>query len=638
MNAAVPSACHHVLATPPFDAPLPHSLLSSYGILFTLASPSASSDSILDPTSPIDDVVITSLGFYVDIDALSSYFSTPEDDGDTIPTSVSYEVYILDGYYADPSRGNERNYSTTTHQNTFNGGGLPVDSEWDYRGDLESWTLVAEGGFEIDDLIPIIGIDTNVNSNISYFQIPFAEFESTSLPSGDNINVNVRGGAANDRVQSFYLTLKEVGALYYSSLENWESLNDGQQLLDCGTTSRNVMINCENVHQNDAPILQIGEGVASYPFYTTPYFYTPRKFMGAIYVESTDCPTASPTLTPSNSPFFNSTFSPHLSLTPSSGSMTSPSSYIDTTSHGCHRLISTDKEYIDFVNETTASYGIIFPIQTDEEDADGVWITSFGFYIDFKQFIPTVNDADATESTINYQVYTMLNEGFYANPNRTKSDGMPQEYDYRGNFSYWKSVASGTISKRYLTFYYSDSNQIGDDGNGTYFFSIPWDRFEPTYVSSNGGVQSFYLTLNSASLVYKDLERKQSIGKVQKDDNYNVNYEGTHPPKLLIGEGVIGYPFNTMSFLYSEKQFIGKIYYEIECPSQAPSAAPSLSPTTSSAPSNPTALPSDAHSINPSASMEPTTAAQPRVSSSALLLPLRATYQVTIFCLFRNSL
>eukprot|EP00970_Alexandrium_tamarense_P004230 scaffold706_cov190-Alexandrium_tamarense.AAC.16 len=53
-------------------------------------------------------------------------------------------------------------------------------------------------------------------------------------------------------------------------------------------------------------------------------------------------------------------------------------------------------------------------------------------------------------------------------------------------------------------------------------------------------------------------------------------------PKILVGEGTISYPFPANSpFLYITRQFVGKVYYETDCPSQQPSMSmvPSTSPT-----------------------------------------------------------
>ena len=563
------STCYHVLATAPPLLPTLSSVnlvndasLSSYGILFTLSHP-------LDVENT-DDIIISSIGFYVDNNKLTTHF-------ESLPVSnqsISYQVYTLQGYYADPSR---RGVELET--NADNGGGLPVDSDWDYRGNATYWNLVAQGIFGMDDLIDN-GIEYYLG-NASYFQIPVDAFESVRIPSVDNFK-NSGDGALTATVQSFYLTLKEVGALYQESLGNWESLNYAQRLLYCGLqpdgdnrlNNDGKSFDCENSNQyKDLPILQIGEGVVSYPFYTTPHFYKPRKFIGRIYIESNKCPTVSPALNPTNIPSPEERWVSSISLSPSIVKTASSESYIDVVSYGCHKFISTDQEYASFVNETGASYGIIVPIQTNEDDKDGVWITSIGFHVDFS---PLVLSDEGRNNAIDYQLYRLVAEGYYADPNRV--DGVPQDYDYRGNFTHWQLIASETISNSFFSSY--NSNQSSSDG--TKFYQIPWDRFTPTFIPPSGGVKSFYLTLSSGSLIHRELLRKQSIGKVQKDDNYQNKYNDlSHPPILMIGEGVIGYPFNTMPFLYSAKQFVGKIYYETACPSDSPSSTsePSIAST-----------------------------------------------------------
>ena len=552
-------------------------------------------------------------------------------------------MHTLQGYYADPARR-----GVALDPTAFNGGGLPVDSSWDYRGNFSGWDLVGEGTFVMDDLV-----DANVDYlvNASYFQIPFDEFASVQLPPGDGLSDVIENSPApNITVQSFYLTIKEVGALYQESLENWEVLNSQQQMLDCGLQIQvdnnleydSSTSHCINANQrDDLPLLQIGEGVASYPFYTTPYFYKPRKFMGRIYLESNEkCPTTSPTLVPTDMPFSNVTSSPLESIAPSISSTSITQSYIDAIPYGCHRYISTDGEYSNFANETSASYGIIFPIQTNELDQDGVWITSLGFHVDFNALVP---HSDQDEGIIDYQVYTLINDGYYADPNRIRSDGTPVEYDYRGNFTYWRSVASGTISKSFLSFYSYNKQQVGDAE--THFFAIPWDRFEPTYIPPNGGVQSFYLTLNSGSLVYRavDPNQKNSIGKIQKDDNFEQSYDGPfHPPILLVGEGIVGYPFNTMPFLYNAKQFVGKVYYEIECPSESPSASPSTTPSMSESPSSipsvgptdiPSLIPSERPSTEPSTSVSPHTVTLDSSASISVSIKPGATISLVLIML-----
>lgn len=58
--------------------------------------------------------------------------------------------------------------------------------------------------------------------------------------------------------------------------------------------------------------------------------------------------------------------------------------------------------------------------------------------------------------------------------------------------------------------------------------------------------------------------------------------ENANKPKILIGEGVINYPFTDTTYLYASNVFMGKVIFEKSCPTEAPS----LSIAPSSAPSN----------------------------------------------------
>jgi len=462
-------------------------------------------------------------------------------------------------------------------------------------GDLVDWPPYEEG---------VRGNATKAN----YFQIPNDEFKPITIPPS-KITSSMSEG---EGVQSFYITLREVGALLYAPMESWKDLHDEQSVMYCGATSTAVASNdggnvditsdapagcVDGDIINEKPMIQIGEGVVSYPFSNVPYFYQPRQFMGSIYYLN-ECPTGSPTTmpsvtlipsfssAPSHEPTIAETVKPSHSLMPTPSPSTSPPptiSYIDIGQNGCHSVITTDREYVK--NENTASYGIVFPIQSDENDDDGVWITCLGFHLNFSA-APSLFD-DSNNNTVNYEVYALVSEGLYADPNRTSSGGAPETFDYRGDFSLWNKISMGAISKENL----ASTSNYNDD-----YFQIPWAEFEPTFIPPYGGIRSFYLTLSdSGAFVYKEL-RNQFLGRVQKDDTWKNNKDDTqYPPELLYGEGVIGYPFHSTSFLYSPKQFVGKVFYERECPSQAPSLAPSLDPSES-----PSLLPSNSPSYQPS--------------------------------------
>jgi len=594
IDSSVEITCLHAITTAPISDT--SSAISAYGILFTISSPYSSQSN--------KEMVISSLGFYVDIDQLSSI------DGD-----VNYEVYTLSGYYADPDRTNEGN------------GGLPAT--WDYRGNLAYWDKIAEGAMGVDDLRvwPPDDEDVSTVRTANYFQIPFDEFQPTSIEE-------------EGIIQSFYITLRETGALLYAPLDSWEDMHDEQDVSYCGD-ARALVSGAGDITSvetgdaptgcvagdsvDDIPILQIGEGVVSYPFPTFPYFYQTRKFMGSIYYLN-DCTTDSPStmpsatlipsisLEPSHGPTLMETIHPSHSHMPTSLPSISPSpttlSYIDAKSDGCHSFLSTDRQYETLQKE--ASYGIVFPIKSDNNDDDGVWITSLGFHVNFSAVPPLLDDGDKT--TVNYEVYALFADGLYADPNRTSTGGStPETFDYRGDFSLWKKISMGTISEEDLV------------SSGDNYFQIPWTQFEPIFIPPYGLIRSFYLTLDSGAFVYKKLERKQQLGKTQKDDDFNNHKDKTQdPPSLMYGEVVIGYPFHNTPFLYSPSEFIGRVFYEYECPSQAPSFAPSLEPSESPSkypstqpsyqPSNkpspspsgsPSLLPSSSPSLDPTVSHEP---------------------------------
>lgn len=570
-------SCNHAITTAEITVSS-FEAMSGYGILFTVSSPYSSS------SSNNEEMSISSLGFYVDTSKLNSI------------NTVNYEVYTLPGYYADPQRTNGGN------------GGLPLNATWDHRGELSDWDKIAEGSFGKNDLITWPSNDWKSGKN--YFQIPYNDFKSVTLPHKSSTSSE---GGTEESVQSFYITLKEVGALLFAPSEVYEDLHDEQNVVYCGAT-RPVVSNNWGVTSNMAtgdegcvdgdsintikPAIHIGEGVVSYPFPSSSYFYQPRKFMGSIYY-SNDCPTTiSPSHTSSPSKMLATTHPP--STKPSAPpvpvplpiSSISTLSYIDRGIDGCHKDISTNREYESFKNDTSASYGIVFPIQSNEEDDNGVWITTLGFHVNF-------DDDNSDSTTVNYEVYALIEDGLYADPNRTSPAGPPETWDYRGSFDLWKKISSGSISQ--------------EDLNGDYF-QLPVSSFHQMYVPPNGGVRSFYLTLVDSNAFVFASARKTQLGNVQKDDDYRNNDDTTeHPPQIRYGEGVIGYPFHTSQFLYSPKKFIGRVFYEFECPSQAPSSPPtyyptlSLMPSTSQLPSffpssSPTFRPSDYPSASPSSS------------------------------------
>ena len=514
---------------------------SAYGILFTASSTNN------------ERVEISSLGFYVDKNELGS--------GD-----VTYEVWTRQGHYADPDRTNAGN------------GGLPLNAAFDYRGKFEYWTRAAAGTFNQFNL-----------QQQNYFQVPFDRFTNTIITGGE--------------VQSFYITLKEVGALVQAPLENWEQFGDMQVTVHCWDNGDDTSCQENGSAGKKQPNIHIGEGVVSYPFYTVPYFYHPKKFIGTIYYFdecATRSPTANPTRAPSDKPISSITArpsTPEPTTSPTITASPTPRHFLEADNK-CYWYLSFDAS-----NETSSSYGMLLPLQSNEEDNNGVYITSLGFHVDFKS-IPSQNGG-----SVSYEVYTLVANGQYADTNRTS-----MKFDYRGDFSFWEKISHGAVTQ---------------DGDSDYF-QIPFDNFQPTYIPSNGGVRSFYLTLNAPALVHKELERRQTIGNKQKDDDYNSNQKRGDTPTLMIGEVVIGYPFVSAEFLYSSKQFVGKIFQAYECPSSSPSSQPSEgpsqmpsgNPSVSMSPTESPSLPPSARpSISPTTSVSPTLTPYPSSIPSTSLFP-----------------
>lgn len=566
-------SCLHSIAT---SAPLYGASWSAYGILFTASIPPGG-----------ETTTITSLGFHVDAAEIGEL--------------LNYEVHTLVGHYADPNRTGG------------GGGGLPLDSTWDYRVENSTqWEKVAEGALGPSDLAiwppPSENFPANTGRVASYFRIPSDRFAATSIDVGE--------------VRSFYVAVKEAGALLNSPVENWEDFLDEQDVEYCGDDSGStVCIDGDGV--DGKPIIHVGECVVSYPFPTSPYLYRPAKFMGGIYYLS-ECPSVPPSAAPSITALPTRSSSPSISPTSAESARPSRSStpsspptsshpptarfrIVDAGRDGCHGAITTDRDYGTFGNVTSSSYGIVFPIRSNEGDGDGVRITSLGFHVDFSAMPPLLDgggDDDGDDAiVVNYEVYALIEAGPYADPDRNNW-GEPQSFDHRGNFTLWRRIATGTIREDDLP-----SSSRYDGGGGDYF-QIPFATFEPTFVPPNSTIRSFYLTLDSAALVYADPERKGGLGGVQKDDDFRKNYDDDddatqHPPILLRGEGVVGYPFRAVDFLYSPRRFVGRVFYEYECPTESPSAAPSLDPSgmpsfpPSDGPSN---LPSFEPSASPSSS------------------------------------
>ena len=88
------------------------------------------------------------------------------------------------------------------------------------------------------------------------------------------------------------------------------------------------------------------------------------------------------------------------------------------------------------MGEKTASHGIVFAIESAESDTVGQSVTSMGFQVDTTLM---------QSSMFQYEVYALIAEGFYADPERGNSIMAELSFDYRGQLDQWSLVASGDI-------------------------------------------------------------------------------------------------------------------------------------------------------------------------------------------------
>lgn len=239
----------------------------------------------------------------------------------------------------------------------------------------------------------------------------------------------------------------------------------------------------------------------------------------------------------------------------------------------------------------TQGDGIVFAMKSQEYDDNGVKITSFGFNV------PT-----AKSQTVDFKVYALKQEGYYADPNRD-SLNLGKTYDYRGTsqIDKWEEISKGTIK--------NDDLIAGDtNGNAPDFYEIPFGMFNAVQIPPNGGVRSFYISTN---LLYTD---PTLVTAGVNDKQILIGYNDPNVPKLLTGEGASG--FSNTKFMYKTREFVGKFFYETECATEAPSI--SMSPSTSEPTSSPSLLPTTSH-IPTKTSMPPT---QPAGAEAAISFPL----------------
>jgi len=207
----------------------------------------------------------------------------------------------------------------------------------------------------------------------------------------------------------------------------------------------------------------------------------------------------------------------------------------------------------------TQGDGIVFAMKSKEDDDNGVKITSFAF-----------NVPAAQSQLVEFQVYSLKEEGYYADPIRdTFNEGV--SYDHRGQLQMdlWEMISSGTIQ----------GSDLSDD-----LYVIPFEKFSAKEISPNGGVRSFYI---NTTLLYTNPMTDMGINDAQP----LVGYNDPAAPELLVGEGASG--FSDTKLLYKMRQFVGNFSYETDCATEAPSMSPSISKLTSSPTSMPSHSPTD---------------------------------------------
>jgi len=281
----------------------------------------------------------------------------------------------------------------------------------------------------------------------------------------------------------------------------------------------------------------------------------------------------------------------------------------------CHLFVSTKP-----VVEGIAGRGIVFAIQSHDNDADGLVITSFGFHIDDASF--------ENGGVVEYKVYALNDVGYYADTNRDPTDNSlvifsEQSFDYRGesNQERWGLISEGQItSSTPLT---KQSTTFGLESD---FFQIPLEEFNRTEVPPNGGVRSFYIITEQPRFMYYENTDNQKQILVNDEAELIENSDSGYGPKVLAGEGIVSFPWPNQPLLYKSKLFVGKVFYEKECPSFAPSISaqpsavpsitkslsPSSAPTFTLSPSNdpsslPSTVPSDMPSLSPVETVIPVT-------------------------------
>ena len=177
-------------------------------------------------------------------------------------------------------------------------------------------------------------------------------------------------------------------------------------------------------------------------------------------------------------------------------------------------------------------------------------ITSLGFFIDSNR----VNH----DETLEYEVYALKREGHYIASDRG--------VDYRGeqNLGDWDLLSAGNLSKTDLE---TDPGVVAPGLR--LFFRIPFAQFVPARVPPNGRLRAFYVATKSSGLIYANPQPATLVLR----PGAGLSVEDSKAPQLLVGEGIAMYPMPDLHLYYTEKSFLGKVYYEKECASLAPSVS-----------------------------------------------------------------
>jgi len=261
------------------------------------------------------------------------------------------------------------------------------------------------------------------------------------------------------------------------------------------------------------------------------------------------------------------------SKSPSPSSPSWPSSapsisYAPSREH--KQVISTDSGGdLQLGGRVTSSYGYLWNMRT-KPDSGVIVITGMDFY---------------TESTNNVTFELWTRMGTFKG--------------FKGSYEGWDLIANGTTMGRGVEQH----------------TAIPEEMYTPVSIpgggEDNGGIRSFYLTLDKRELVYK----RGSVQDGESADSDAFMHHGSSDLEIWEGEGILSYPFpdSGEDTLYRKpRQYLGAIYYDrLPCrpsslyanytlcstppsgillssslDSQNSSLHPSLPPSVSSSPSN----------------------------------------------------